>query len=153
MDDAAATYRLAFEQGVRVLAEQQTLIDGLRTRAGILMSIVTSFLGPPAIASGPSLVSWLAIAMFAVFSASVVAIVWPHSAPDEAIRPVPLVQIADGDDAIPLHRVHRNLALHLDRGFVVNRNYIARLAGLMRTASVFLVIEVAAWVADLVVRT
>jgi len=59
-------YRIAYDEAVRALSQQQSTIDSLRTRAGLLLSaaaITTSFLGAQALNDGdPSAVSWLALA-------------------------------------------------------------------------------------------
>ena len=46
--DKDILYKVAYDEAVRALSEQQGVIDSLRTRAGILLSaaaITTSFLG------------------------------------------------------------------------------------------------------------
>ena len=74
-------YALAFTQGVRALSEQQAVIDGFRTRSGLLLSgaaIATSFFGQASLAHGTSFFTWLAVAMFVLLGAAVIAILWPR---------------------------------------------------------------------------
>jgi hypothetical protein len=83
-------YKLAFSEGVRALSEQQAVIDGFRTRSGLLLSgaaIATSFLGQASLANGTSFVSWLAIGLFVLLGAAVVAILWPRGDWEYAVRP------------------------------------------------------------------
>lgn len=50
-------YKVAYEEAVRALSEQQAAIDSFRTRAGLLLSaaaITTSFLGAQALDGGDS---------------------------------------------------------------------------------------------------
>jgi hypothetical protein len=75
-------YRIAYDEAVRALSQQQSTIDSLRTRAGLLLSaaaITTSFLGAQAFSDGtPSAVSWLALASFACLSVASLTVLWPH---------------------------------------------------------------------------
>jgi amino acid permease len=83
-------YALAFGEGVRALSEQQAVIDSFRTRSGLLLSgaaIATSFLGQASLERGTSFVTWLAIGMFVVLGAAVIAILWPRGDWEYAIRP------------------------------------------------------------------
>ncbi len=63
-------------------SQQQSMIDSLRTRAGLLLSaaaITTSFLGAQALNDGgPSVATWLALSSFVSLSIAVLAILWPH---------------------------------------------------------------------------
>lgn len=48
-------YQIAYDEAVRALSQQQSTIDSLRTRAGLLLSaaaITTSFLGAQALNDG-----------------------------------------------------------------------------------------------------
>jgi hypothetical protein len=76
-------YRIAYDEAVRALSQQQSMIDSLRTRAGLLLSaaaITTSFLGAQALNDGgPRIATWLALASFVGLSIASLAILWPHS--------------------------------------------------------------------------
>jgi hypothetical protein len=81
--DKEFPYRIAYDEAVRALSQQQSMIDSLRTRAGLLLSaaaITTSFLGAQALNDGgPSVATWLALAGFVGLSVASLAILWPHS--------------------------------------------------------------------------
>jgi hypothetical protein len=51
-----------------------------------------------------------------------------------------------------MSQIHRDLALHMDRRYLQNRGQLLRLTWLFRLASVLLVVEVVAWVVDLLVQ-
>lgn len=61
----AALYKVAYDESVRALAEQQAVIDSVRARVGLLLSaaaIATSFLGGQALEGGTlSATSWTAL--------------------------------------------------------------------------------------------
>jgi hypothetical protein len=80
--DKDSRYRIAYDEAVRALSQQQSTIESLRTRAGLLLSaaaITTSFLGAQALNDGgPSVATWLALACFAGLSIAALAILWPH---------------------------------------------------------------------------
>jgi len=74
-------YKVAYDEAVRALSEQQELIGGFRNRAGLLLSaaaITTSFLGAQALHGGDSsLAAWLALGNFVAVAAVSLAILWP----------------------------------------------------------------------------
>src|SRR5207248_4119238 len=66
--DGDARYRLLYEESVRALEDQQTALDELRSRTGVLLSaasISTSFLGGLALRAGTlETPGWVAIGAF-----------------------------------------------------------------------------------------
>ena len=80
--DKDLLYKVAYDEAVRALSEQQGVIDSFRTRAGLLLSaaaITTSFLGAQALNGGDSsLAAWLALIGFAGVAAISLAILWPR---------------------------------------------------------------------------
>lgn len=70
-------YKVAYDEALRALSEQQAVIDSFRNRAGLLFSsaaIAASFLGSQALrGSNPNLAAWLALLCFvAVAGASLI---------------------------------------------------------------------------------
>jgi hypothetical protein len=147
-------YALAFGEGVRALSEQQAVIDSFRTRSGLLLSgaaIATSFLGQASLERGTSFVTWLAIGMFIVLGAAVIAILWPRGDWEYAIRPeLVIANYIEHPEPLNLAGIHRDLALHMDRSYLRNRGQLLRLVWLFRSASVLLIVEILAWVVDLI---
>jgi hypothetical protein len=74
-------YRLAYEEGVRALSQQQAVVDGYRTRAGVTLSataVATSFFGSQALTgSGLDTWSWIAIVVFVGVGVTLVAVMTP----------------------------------------------------------------------------
>jgi hypothetical protein len=150
----ADAYRLAFDEAVRALEEQGKVLDGLRTRSGILLSaaaIVTSFFGGQALApDGLSVWTWLAIGTFGALAVSLLVILWPRQ--DWAFEAVPRQIIGtyiEADEPLPLPQIHRDLAIHMEDSYVENEHRLRPLFAAFRAASLLLVAEIAAWNIDL----
>ncbi len=149
-----AGYRLAFEEGVRGLARQEAQLDGTRSRAGILLSaaaIATSFLGGRALTDhDPRAWTWRAIGAFAAFAASALVILWPRRDWAFSASPGLIVSLyVENAAPWPLPQIHRELALHMDAAYELNRARLDHLIWAFRAASLLLVVEVTAWVVNL----
>ena len=147
-------YALAFTEGVRALSEQQAVIDSFRTRSGLLLSgaaIATSFLGQASLAHGTTFFTWFAIAAFALLGAAVIAILWPRNDWEYAVRPQLLIaNYIEHPEPLDIAGIHRDLALHMDRSYLHNRGQLLRLVWLFRGASLLLIVEILAWIVDLI---
>src|SRR4051794_35626476 len=93
-DSTSKGYQLAYEASERALTQQQAVLDGLRTRASILISaaaIATSFLGAQALRGPPEdprthvtpepmvhVFGWLGIALFVLVGLCTVLILFPR---------------------------------------------------------------------------
>jgi hypothetical protein len=82
-DATPAHYELAYDEAKRALDAQESVVNELRTRSGILIAaaaITTSFFGGRALADGAvGTAGWLAIAAFGLVGASVLAVLWPRT--------------------------------------------------------------------------
>jgi hypothetical protein len=157
-DDVAAGYALAFEEGMRGLARQEVQLDAMRSRAGVLLSaaaIATSFLGGRALTDhSPAAWTWLAIAAFVGLALSALVILWPRRDWAFSASPGLIVSLyVETDPPWKLPAIHRELALHMDNAYEVNRARLDHLIWAFRAASTLLAAEVAAWVVNLAVVT
>lgn len=155
MDDTA--YKLAYEEAVRALSEQQSALQGFRTNAGILLSaaaIATSFLGGAALADGRfSGWSWAAVLLFAGVAAVVFAILWPLRSWEFVASPHDLIATyVEAERPLPLARIHRDLALHMEQSHDANAWRLERIVWLSRAAIVLLAAETFSWIVDLIIR-
>ncbi len=155
--DVPAAYRLAYEEAVRALSHQEAVLDNFRTRAGILLSaaaIATPFLGGEAVRDGEFAVSsWLAVAFFGGVAAATLVILWPWKDWEFVAGPRRLIATyVETDDPLPLHRIHRDLALHMEDSFDENEQRLERLLFAFRAASLLLAAEVVAWIVDIATR-
>jgi hypothetical protein len=155
--DAAPAYELAYEEARRALDGQEGALAAFRTRAGIVLSavaIVTSFLGGQAIgASGFTTLSWVAIAAFAVVGVATLCVLWPDDNWQfEAIPNQVIGTYIERDDElhVPLHAIHRDLALHMENSYSSNeRRRLRPLRWAFRMAVIALVAEVSIWLIEL----
>lgn len=149
----AGAYELAYREGVRALDEQRVVIDAFRTRAGLLLSaaaIATSFLGGAALQRGTSALTWFAIGAFVLLGVGVVMILWPRGDWEYAASPLRIIESYVEPDPLDLPLIHRDLALHMDASFLMNRGHLQTLVYLFRGCSILLVAEIVAWVVDLI---
>ena len=125
-------YKVAYDESVRALSEQQVTIDSLRARAGLLFSaaaVTTSFLGAEALrGSSLGFSSWLALFSFLAMAATSLAILWPRK-----------WEVAED--------LHRDLSLHMHRSYLKNHEGLEQLIVFLRLASGLLTLEVVFWIA------
>ena len=103
-DDRSQIYELAHEQALRVLADQQTEVDSLRTRPGILLSgaaIATSFLSQEALMAGLSVWSRVALIGFMGLGFECLLILWPRERRRRALMPSSLIDCWLGTSVPP----------------------------------------------------
>lgn len=131
----------------------------LRARAGNLIAaaaITTSFFG------GQTLVrhhigawAWIAIACFVALGFAVLAILWPRRDWEFSLAPARFIatylEPSEGD-ALSLHLIQRDLALHMGTSAERNRRQLRVLMTVFRTGAILLVAEVLAWVVALIDR-
>lgn len=153
-DDRADAYQLAYNEAVRALSQQQSALDGFRTRAGILLSgaaIATSFLGGQALGGRPpSTWSWIAIGAFAGLGLLALAILWPRKDWEFVVSPRQLIATyVESQQPLTVPQIHRDLALHMQNSWRANDRRLGVLIWLFRGASTLLTVEVVAWIVDL----
>lgn len=146
-------YRVAYDEAVRSLSQQQGVIDSLRSRAGLLLSaaaITTSFLGAQALNDGgPTVVTWLALAGFSSLSVATLSILWPHRLEFTADPKNVIESYVETDEPFSVAEIHRDLSLHMHRSYVENLAGQKQLAFRFRLASGLLTLEVVFWLIDL----
>jgi hypothetical protein len=87
-------------------------------------------------------------------SAALLGILWPRRDWEYVMRPELLVEnYIEHPQPLHMSQIHRDLALYMDRSYLQNRGQLLRLTWLFRLASVLLVVEVVAWVVDLLVQS
>jgi hypothetical protein len=149
-------YKVAYDEAVRALSEQQGAIDSLRARAGLLFSaaaVTTSFLGAQALRGGKSnLASWLALLCFVVVAVASLAVLWPRKW-EVRTNPRELIKTyVEPTDPAPVEELYRDLSLHMYNSYIENHRGLDRLVGFLQAASGVLAIEVVLWMAALAGR-
>lgn len=149
-------YRVAYDEAVRALSQQQSMIDSLRTRTGLLLStaaITTSFLGAQALNGGhPSLLTWLALIAFMGLSVASLAILWPHRLEFTANPANVIESYIETPEPLSVEEIHRDLSLHMHGSYAENLVGQKQLASRFRLAGVLLTTEVVLWIIDLASR-
>lgn len=152
--DKDILYRIAYEEAVRALSEQQAVIDSFRGRAGLLFSstaITTSLLGAQFLDGGLNTVTnWGALAAFVGAAALSLAILWPQPWEFTA-NPQDIIE-AYIDDPAPIDEIHRELSFHMHSSYVENRAGLQKLAFMFQVASGLLTLEVVLWIISLAAR-
>jgi hypothetical protein len=142
-------YKVAYDEAVRALSEQQAEIDSYRTRGGMLLSaaaITTSFLGAQALREGESsFVAWLALLAFGGVAALSLARLWPYVW-QVTMDPLEVVAIyVKSDHPAAAEALHRELIHHMHASYLRNREGLDLLAVLFQIASGLLAMEIALW--------
>jgi hypothetical protein len=145
-------YELAYDEARRALDAQESVVNELRTRAGVLIAaaaITTSFFGGRALSDGDvATAGWIAITCFGVVGASVLAVLWPRTDWTFTVNAQRFIgtYVESEDGPLPLPAIHRDLALHMSASYVTNARQLRALTMAFRIGAIFLVGEVVAWV-------
>jgi hypothetical protein len=143
-------YKVAYDEAVRALSEQQAVIDSFRNRTGLLLSaaaVTTSFLGAQTLDSGSSsLLSWLALISFVAVAAASLAILWPREWEVTANPRDVIKGYIESAEPVSVEELYRNLSLYMHSGYLENREGIEQLGLLFQIASGLLTVEVALWI-------
>jgi hypothetical protein len=148
--DKDSLYKVAYDEAVRALSEQQGAIESFRTRAGLLLSataITTSFLGAQALDGGDANpATWLAMTGFIGVAVVSLAILWPRRWEFTA-NPRDVIQTyIEAEKPAPIEELHRDLSLHMHNSYLENRAGIEQLAIFFQVASGLLTVEVILWI-------
>jgi hypothetical protein len=143
-------YKVAYEEAVRALSEQQAVIDSFRNRAGLVLTaaaVTTSFLGAQALRGGnASVVSWLALASFLGVATASIAILWPRKW-EGAADPYGVIKTyIESTEPAPIEELHRELSFHMRGSYLENSKGLRKLVVFLQIASLLLTVEVMHWI-------
>jgi hypothetical protein len=143
-------YKVAYDEAVRALSEQQGFVDSLRNRAGLLLTaaaITTSFLGTQVLHRGDfGLFAWLALAGFVAVAAASLAVLWPRRWEVTTSSRDVITHYVESAEPAPVEDLHQDLSLHMHGSFLANSEDLAKLVVLLQVASVLLAVEVVLWI-------
>ncbi|HEV2791883.1 MAG TPA: hypothetical protein VGV69_11345 [Solirubrobacterales bacterium] len=149
-------YKVAYDEAVRALSEQQGVIDSLRSRAGLLFSaaaITTSFLGAQALRGGGStLASWPALLCFVAVAGASIAVFWPRRWEVTADPRHVIESYVESAEPVSVENLHRDLSLHMHNSYLENHEGLEQLALFLRVAGCFLTLEVVLWIIAIATR-
>jgi hypothetical protein len=148
---------LVYDEARYLLEQQQSILDGLRSRAGAVFatsSVSTSFLAGLTLKnSGLDEVAWSAIGCFLTVGLLSVAVLWPWYGWIFSLSPrILLVDYVEADPPASLEEMHRDLALYAEAHYDFNQVRLQRLVWAFQAAVGLLVLEVVLWVIELAVR-
>ena len=141
------------------LEDQERAIVELRARASALVAaaaITMSFFGGQTLAKHSiGAVEWVAIGCFTLLGFAVLAVLWPRRDWELSLAPDQFIGTylePSAGEALELHLIERDLALHIGRSTEKNRAQLRGLIAVFRVGAALLVAEVLAWVIALVVQ-
>ncbi|WFP75789.1 hypothetical protein [Mesorhizobium sp. WSM4906] len=143
--------RLAFiyEEAVRGLTHQQSVVENMNTRAGSLIfatAFANSLLGGAALSNGLGLWDWIAVALLFGIGGLIVFMLWPYHQYAFRFDPEELLeQYVDGDRPATMSAMRRALALRIKADMASNWRIIQRLRVALQIALFFLLLDILAW--------
>lgn len=144
-------YKVAYEEAVRALSEQQAVVESLRSRAGVLFStaaITTSFLGARALQGLDwSFFAWLALAAFVGVATSVLAVIWPRQWEYAADPQVVIGTLIESSDPVAMEDLHRELSFQMHRSYLKNCEEKEKLIVFFQLSNLLFAFELVLWVA------
>lgn len=144
-------YKVAYDEAVRTLSEQQAAIESLHGRAGLLLSaavVTTSFLGSQAMQGcNSSLFSWMALLGFVAVAATSLAILWPRKWEFTASPRDVIESRIESSEIIEIKDLYRDLSLRMHESSLENHRGLKQLSAAFQAASAVLTIEVVLWIA------
>ena|ERR1700737_5668201 len=150
-------YKLAYDEAVRALAQQQSRLDDFRARAGIVLSaaaIATSILGGQALGQqSPSLWAWIALGSFIGVSGLALLLLFPRTWTFTAVPRRIIGTYVEAETPLPLPMIHRDLALHMEDSYVKNEVGLDQMIIFFRVALGLLALEVVAWTIEIATRS
>lgn len=150
MEDGDPRKKLAYEESIRALEQQSSVLDELRSRTGVLLaalSLSASFLGAQALKNpGFTAWSWAAIGSFAASGLLSLRVLWPGTGWKFTSNAKTIIEDVNSDDPPTLDQMYETYAE--DNQEVWEKNSQDRLKPLFRCfrfAVLALVLQVAFW--------
>jgi hypothetical protein len=141
--------RLAFiyQEAVRGLNHQQSVVENMNTRAGNLIfatAFASTLLGGRALSDGLGLWDWLGIALLFCLGGLIVFMLWPFHRYTFRFDPEDLLS-RYVDRPATLSAMHRELALRIKADMASNWRIIQRLRVALQLSLIFLLAEILVW--------
>lgn len=148
--------RLAYDESVRAIVQQQEALNSLHTRAGVVLSaaaVTSSLFATQILKHGsPTCLSWNALAAFVVVGVAAVYVLWPrHGWRFSNDVTVLLSDWVDKEDS-SIDAMQRQVAQFNQGAWANNQKMLGRIYDAFQVASIALGIEVVLWLIDLGTR-
>lgn len=158
----SATEKIVFDESVRILASQETVLSGLRGRAGTLLgaaSLVTAFLAPLALegrdpTTGEAVrvfdaLAWAATGAFVGVIVAALLVLWPYRWVFGHSSHELMDEFLDADPAADEASLLRHLSYYNDVNHTANATKLGRLFYIFAIGCLLLAVEIALWLAAL----
>jgi hypothetical protein len=154
VEDEDPRAALVYEAAVRALDQQASVVESVRTRAGVLLSagsVATSFLAGVALTNGRGLSpwGWVAVVSFLGVAGPSVWVLWPRHGWKFSPSATRLVADYLDPEGVTLTRAQRNLAIHMGNSEASNADALQDMFRWFEVATIALGVEVLLWIADL----
>jgi drug/metabolite transporter (DMT)-like permease len=146
--------KLAYDESIRALQQQSSVLDDLRTRTGIVLaalSITAGFLGAKALENpGLTTWSWAAIVCFALAGVFSLCVLWPSGKWSFTSNAKIILEDLSRDDSITLDEMYGTYGEANQEAWESHdRDRLKPLIWFFRLAVIFLVLQVGFWLAAL----
>src|SRR5262245_49266448 len=116
--DDGARMAFIYQEALRGLLQQQSLVEGMNSRAGNLIfaaSFASSLLGVRALSDGLGFWDWLAVTLLLGIGALIVFMLWPYYNYTFRFDPKELLtRYVDNGAPVSMSEIHRQLALRIE---------------------------------------
>jgi hypothetical protein len=147
--------RLAFiyQEALRALTHQQSVIESLLNRAGILifaLSFANSLLGARALTDGVGAWDWAALVSLVGVGALAVVVLWPYYNFWFRFDPRELIaRYVEGESPASISDMHRELALRIEADMRRNGRLIRRMRIACEVALALLLVNLVVWLVSI----
>lgn len=149
-------YKVAYDEAVRALSEQQAVVDSFRTRAGLVFSaaaVTASLVAPRALHyGGENPAIWLAMLCFLGVAVSSLGVFWPRGWETAASPREVIETYIEAAEAAPVEKLHRDLSIYMHNSYLENEEGLEQFGLLLQLASGLLTLEVTLWMIATVIR-
>jgi hypothetical protein len=148
--------RLAYDESVRAIVQQQESLNSLHTRAGLVLSaaaVTSSLFATQILKHGsPTCLTWNALAAFVVVGVAAVYVLWPRNGWRFSNDVTTLLsEWVDKEDS-SIDVMQRQVAEFNQGAWSHNQKMLGQIYGAFQVASIALGIEVVLWLIDLGTR-
>lgn len=151
--ERGAQIALVYEEALRAIEQQQSIVVGLHSRASTLLSaasISTAVFGGLALQGRPaSTWVWVAIALFVLTFVSAIVLLWPYSWVFRRSAKAILRDYVEGENPTDFIEMQRQLACYLEDNYEDNERRLKALFFVFQSACIVLSLEIVAWLIEL----
>lgn len=166
---ADSVYKIPYDGSVRMLTQQTSALDNLRSRASTILaaaSLVTTFLGAQAfakptltkdagdrfvlVAQRLDLAGWIAIGALVGVLVCTLVVLYPWAGWEYGQSARQMIEATESfSPPLSFEEAQRSTAKNLEQNFRDNESKLSRLSWFFKAACILTVVETALWIVDL----